>query len=194
MRRKKAETDFEFSFWFSVVVLTYLFSGFVSTAARLVWDPLSALQLSAIFLLPYLVFNWLSFRRLQLPNDSFSVSYLTPTALTAFSFEFLSANHNSLSICCWYVSTLTRVSLITLQYDKVLNKSIEPIDGTLTGITTPGQSGSLNEGHFTQAKFPELNPQHQMYFSIFWVSPTSLYKVKRHHVMKLYIYIYIRWC
>ena len=35
-QRKLTDTDLEFSFWFSVAVLTYLFSGFVSTATRLV--------------------------------------------------------------------------------------------------------------------------------------------------------------
>ena len=34
--RERADTEFEFSLWFSVVLLTYLFSGFVSIAARLV--------------------------------------------------------------------------------------------------------------------------------------------------------------
>ena len=32
MRRKRAQTDLEFSFWFSVVLQTYLFAGLVSTA------------------------------------------------------------------------------------------------------------------------------------------------------------------
>ena len=30
--RERADTDLEFSFWFSVVVLMYLFAGFVSTS------------------------------------------------------------------------------------------------------------------------------------------------------------------
>ena len=33
--RKRADTNLEFSLWFSVAVLTYLFAGFVSTVARL---------------------------------------------------------------------------------------------------------------------------------------------------------------
>ena len=40
MRKKIAETNLEFSSWFSAVVLTGLFTGFVFTGSRLVWDSL----------------------------------------------------------------------------------------------------------------------------------------------------------
>ena len=74
MRRKRAKTDLEFSYSFSVVVLTYLSTGFVSTAAGLVWDPFSELipkwrpQTSAVFTLSYQVLNWISLpHRVRLP-------------------------------------------------------------------------------------------------------------------------------
>ena len=66
--REKTDSHLDFSFWFSFVVLTY-YSGFVSTAACLVWDLFSELtrkwrqQHSAVFTLPYLVFNGLSLPR-----------------------------------------------------------------------------------------------------------------------------------
>ena len=43
--KERAETNREFSFWFSVVVLTCFFIGFVFTSLRLVWDHFSELTL-----------------------------------------------------------------------------------------------------------------------------------------------------
>ena len=60
---ERADRDLEFSFWFSIVVLWYLFASLVSTAARLVWDPFSELTaewgpwFSSIFISSWLVFN-----------------------------------------------------------------------------------------------------------------------------------------
>ena len=59
--RKSAETDLEFSFWFSIGVLMCLFIGFVFTGLHLVWDSFSELtlklelQLLTIFTLSWLV-------------------------------------------------------------------------------------------------------------------------------------------
>ena len=46
-----------------------------------------------------------------------------------------------------------------------MNKSIWPIDGTLTDTTTPDQSGpgrNGNKGVFHTPKDPGLEPHHQM--------------------------------
>ena len=34
--KERADKNLEFFFWFSIAVLTYLFTGFISTAVRLV--------------------------------------------------------------------------------------------------------------------------------------------------------------
>ena len=48
------------------------------------------------------------------------------------------------------------VSYGPIKYDSFLNRSIWPIDGTLTGITTPGQSGlgvtKLSISHFKKCR------------------------------------------
>ena len=43
---EEKETDLEFSFWFSVAVLTCLYAGFVFIGSRLVLDPFSELTLT----------------------------------------------------------------------------------------------------------------------------------------------------
>ena len=51
----------------------------------------------------------------------------------------------------------------------ILNRSVWPIDRTQTGTTTPGQSGSGNNGnegvlHILQT--PEQEPHYQMQFNV----------------------------
>ena len=61
--KNRADTDLEFSAWFSVAVQTYFFGSFVSAIARLVWDPFSELipkwrpQFSSTPTSLWLVFN-----------------------------------------------------------------------------------------------------------------------------------------
>ena len=52
---------------------------------------------------------------------------------------------------------------------KWLNSSFLSIDETLTGTTTPGQSGpenDSNEGVHNILQTPRLEPHHQMQFSV----------------------------
>ena len=75
VERDKAGTDLNFYFWFSIALLTYI-ACFISSAARLVWDPFLELtpkwgpQLSDVFTWLYVVLNWLSFpRHVRLPTN-----------------------------------------------------------------------------------------------------------------------------
>ena len=59
---------------------------------------------------------------------------------------------------------------------KFLNRSIWPINWTLTGTTTMGQSGlgcNGNKGYSTFAKPPKLEPRQQMQFSV--IFSTEIY-------------------
>ena len=56
---ERADTDLEFSYWFSVVVLMCLFVGFVFTSLCQVWDPFLELTIFVLTFL-YLGVNWLS--------------------------------------------------------------------------------------------------------------------------------------
>ena len=107
-------------FWFSVVVLTCLFVGFVSTPARLVWDPFSELtfkwgpQLSPVFILHIsssTVCLYLVTSGRQLTLLLFSI---TCQLLTAFQFESLSANQNPFQFAANTFLFLIQVSLIIL--------------------------------------------------------------------------------
>ena len=56
-----------------------------------------------------------------------------------------------------------------LTYSKSLNCSISPIDGTLTGTSTPDQSGpgsNGDQGCFTFPKIKGLEPDHQIHLSV----------------------------
>ena len=107
-------------FWFSVVVLTYFFASFVSTAARLgvryffVAQPkIGAGTFSRVHIaVSNLQLTVINSSRLA-ANSLFPVFYPAPTALTAFSFEFLPP----IRTCRFTADTflfLTRTSLISL--------------------------------------------------------------------------------
>ena len=56
------------------------------------------------------------------------------------------------------------VSSIPIEYKKILNRSIWLIDRTLTGTTSPGQSGP--ESNSTLPRTSELELHYQMQFSV----------------------------
>ena len=63
-----------------------------------------------------------------------------------------------------------------IKYELNLYLSIWSIDGTLTGITTQGQSepgSNSNEGYSDVPRFPEVEPHHQIQFRVI-PSPTHL--------------------
>ena len=49
------------------------------------------------------------------------------------------------------------VSKIPIEFEQFLNKFIWPIDGTLTGITTSGQSGAESNGHKEVLHSPQIS-------------------------------------
>ena len=108
--RIEAETDLEFSFTFSMALLhTFFFAGSVPLFRICGWHhfprrtPKEWLQHSSVFTSSWMVFQFV-FTLSRFQRNSHPFRFQSRALITTFSFESSSANQNSLSIRCWYVS------------------------------------------------------------------------------------------
>ena len=124
--RKRADTDLKISFWFSVVVLTCLFAGFVSTTARTVWHSFSELtptwssKFLSIFTFSWLVFN----RRLYLVRSP-SQPIFKPESSPYFHLVFEGGH-----IRFWWFHTCTKNVEPSFFFLVIFNyRSFSPVTG-----------------------------------------------------------------
>ena len=164
--REKADTDLEFSFWFSVVVLTYLFARFALTDSCQVRNPFSepTQNKRRNFRLPSHCRVWSSkaaFKSSRPAANKLFSSFLSHIHCPNGDFIWVPSSYqNSQSIRGWYVSIFSSgvPYYFTVREWNMKVTVIQIMSGVLVQSEQPGKDTGAT-GKF-EAELKLYRPQH----------------------------------